>query len=193
MPSRTRYLFDSDVLIASARLHYAPAYCQVFWDWLAAGYKAGIFYSLDKVKDELLDGNDDPLAAWATDNSGFFLPSLVSLPVWATLSKIANDSAKQFKPAAKQKFLDHEKADAWLIAFAAHQKDYVIVTNEKSEPMSKASIKLPDAAGWVGVKTVKLFDVLQAHAGHNFSPKLMSAVAAAMGAAALAAASTASI
>lgn len=59
-----RYLFDSDVLIASARLHYAPAYCQLFWDWLSAGHKAGLFFSIDKVKGELLDGQQDPLNQW---------------------------------------------------------------------------------------------------------------------------------
>ena len=88
MPSSMRYLFDSDVLIASARLHYAPAYCQLFWDWLSAGHKAGLFFS----------------------------------------------------------------------------------ANEKSEPNSKKDIKLPDAALWLGVKTVKLFDLLQQYAGHNFAP-----------------------
>lgn len=184
MPSRTRYLFDSDVLIASARLHYAPAYCQVFWDWLASGHKAGLFFSIDKVKSELLDGDKDHLKAWADANPGFFQSSSDSLPYWGKLSTIANDPAKQYKPAAKKKFLDLEKADAWLIAHAAHQGNFVIITNEKSEPQSKREIKLPDAAGWLSVKTVKLFDVLRAHAGHNFSPKLMTAVASAISAAA---------
>ncbi|MDK9691275.1 DUF4411 family protein [Azospira sp.] len=180
MPSRTRYLFDSDVLISSARLHYAPEYCQVFWDWLSAGNSAGMFFSIDKVKGELLDGDGDLLNSWAESNPDFFQSSTASLPAWGRLSTIANDPQKQFRHSAKSKFLDLEKADAWLIAHAATNGNFVIVTNEKSEPLSKREIKLPDAAAWLQVNTVKLFDVLRAHAGHNFSPKLMSALSNAL-------------
>ncbi|WP_263770057.1 DUF4411 family protein [Propionivibrio soli] len=174
MPSRTRYLFDSDVLIASARLHYCLGYCAAFWDWLAGGHKAGLFYSIDKVKSELLEGDKDPLNSWAVAHSTFFQNSLDSLPQWGALAKIANDPANQFKASAKAKFLDEEKADAWLIAHAAHEGNFVIVTNERSEPQSKREIKLPDAASWLNVRTVRLYDVLQLHAGHNFSQKAMA-------------------
>ena len=172
MPSSMRYLFDSDVLIASARLHYAPAYCQLFWDWLSAGHKAGLFFSIDKVKGELLDGQKDPLNQWVAlpEHEKFFQPSLISLPKWKDLSARTNDPAADFTPAAKTKFLDQNKADAWLIAYAAQHGSFAIVTNEKSEPNSKKDIKLPDAALWLGVKTVKLFDLLQQYAGHNFAP-----------------------
>lgn len=178
MPSRTRYLFDSDVLIASARFHYSPAYCQIFWDWLAARHKAGLFYSIDKVKNELLDGDKDPLNEWAgsADLANFFHASLSALPQWKKISGFALDPAKGFTPAAKSKFLDAEKADAWLIAYAAQNGNFVIVTNEVSAPNSKADIKLPDAAAWLGVKTVKLYDILQIHAGHNFTFKSTTAV-----------------
>lgn len=173
MPSRTRYLFDSDVLIASARFHYSPAYCQIFWDWLAAGHKAGLFYSIDKVKNELLDGDKDPLNEWAGSDglANFFQASLSALPQWKKISGFALDPIKGFTSAAKSKFLDAEKADAWLIAHAAQNGNFVIVTNEVSAPNSKADIKLPDAAAWLGVKTVKLYDILQIHAGHNFTFK----------------------
>lgn len=173
MPSRTRYLFDSDVLIASARLHYSPTYCQAFWDWLAVGHKAGLFYSIDKVKGELLDGDKDQLNEWASSDglTGFFQTSLPALGQWKKISGFAFDPAKGFTDAAKNKFLDAGKADAWLIAHAAHHGNFTIVTNEVPAPNSKSSIKLPDAAAWLGVKTAKLYDILQVHAGHNFSLK----------------------
>jgi hypothetical protein len=173
MPSRIQYLFDSDVLIASARLHYSPAYCQVFWDWLTDGHKSEIFFSIDKVKGELLDGQKDPLNAWAnsSDMDDFFLPSLSALVQWQKITTYAVNPAKQFTEAAKEKFLNGDKADAWLIAYAAQHGNFVIVTNEVSAKHSKKEIKLPDAAEEFGIKTVKLFDIMQLHAGHNFSLK----------------------
>lgn len=175
MSSKTRYLFDSDVLISSARLHYAPRYCQAFWDWLSAGHRAGVFFSIDKVKKELLDGDDDdPLNAWANDlgHENFFQSSLSSLPLWGKLSKITHDH--QCKPVARSKFLNADKADAWLISHAAYHGNFVIITNEQSAPFSQSEIKLPDAATWLNVKTANLFDVLQLHAGHNFAPRFMT-------------------
>ncbi len=171
MPSRTRYLFDSDVLITSARLHYSPSYCQAFWDWLTAGHQAGIFFSIDKVKEELLDGDDDPLSQWIDTErlKDFFQTSLPSIGQWKVLSAFANDPVRNYKTSAKNKFLDVDKADAWLISHSAHNGDFVIVTNEVSRPEAKADIKLPDAAAWLGVKTIKLHDLLNKYAGHNFT------------------------
>ncbi len=166
-----RYLFDSDVLIASARFHYNPHYCQAFWDWLTAGHKAGLFYSIDKVKDELLDGDKDPLLKWANsaDLDGFFQASMPSLPIWRQLSLEVNDPSRDFKMGAKTKFLNADKADAWLIAHAAYSQNFTIITNEVSAPFSKKEIKLPDASSWLKVPTAPIHALLKKHAFQNFT------------------------
>jgi hypothetical protein len=166
-----RYLFDSDVLIASARFHYHPGYCQAFWDWLTAGHRAGVFYSIDKVKGELLDGEKDPLLKWANspDLAGFFQASLPSLPYWRKLSVEANSPARNYKMGARTKFLNADKADAWLIAHAAHSQDFTIITNEVSAPLSRKEIKLPDASGWLKVPTAPIHLVLKKYAFENFT------------------------
>jgi hypothetical protein len=166
-----RYLFDSDVLISSARFHYHPNYCQAFWEWIAAGYQAGLFFSIDKVKNELLDGDKDPLHVWAESPAlkGFFQNSLPSLPVWGKLSQEANNPSRKFMMAAKTKFLNADKADAWLIAHAAHNKNFTIITNEVSAPNSIRDIKLPDASAWLDVPTTKIHPVLHKFAKANFS------------------------
>ena len=166
-----RYLFDSDVLISSARFHYHPNYCQAFWEWIAAGHQAGLFFSIDKVKNELLDGDKDPLHVWAESPAlkGFFQNSLPSLPVWGKLSQEANNPSRKFMMAAKTKFLNADKADAWLIAHAAHHKDFTIITNEASAPNSIRDIKLPDASAWLDVPTTKIHPILHKFAKANFS------------------------
>lgn len=171
MPSNARYLIDSDVLITAKNLHYNPSYCSAFWSWIQNAHQGGKVFSIDKVKNELLaGGRDDVLYEWAQGHSltGFFLKSGVSAPQWARLANWANSPQKSFKETAKTKFLDAESADAWLIAYAAHHGGYTIVTNEISAPESKKSIKLPDAAAAVGVKTTTLFEVLSAHSGKDF-------------------------
>lgn len=166
-----RYLFDSDVLISSARLHYHPNYCGAFWDWIAAGHQAGIFYSIDKVKDELLNGDEDPLSGWAESPilAGFFQKSIASLPYWGPLTVHANDPKRKYKDSAKAKFLNADKADAWLISHAAHNKNFTIVTNEVSAPESKREIKLPDASKWLEVPTITIHPVLHKFAKANFT------------------------
>jgi hypothetical protein len=140
---------------------------------VTAGYKAGIFFSIDKVKDELLDGKDDPLLAWVNGPAlkGFFQPSLPALPLWKKLSTFATDPERAYKEAAQSKFLNAEKADAWLIAHAAHHKDFTIITNEVSAPDSKREIKLPDASNWLKVPTTRIHPVLHTYAQANFAFK----------------------
>ncbi|MFZ6641308.1 DUF4411 family protein [Undibacterium sp. TC4M20W] len=167
----TRYLLDSDVLISAKNLHYNPKFCGVFWSWINEAHNAGNLFSVDKVKNELLSGGDkDVLYEWATRTnlSSFFLKTNQCAKQWGALSAWAHSPAKAFKEVAKAKFLDIESADAWLIAYAAEHKDCVIVTNEVSAPFSKSSIKLPDAAAHLGVKTTTIFDLLCRHSGSNF-------------------------
>jgi hypothetical protein len=175
MKSSVRYLLDSDVLITAKNLHYNPNFCTNFWMWIAHGFQQGIVYSIDKVRDELLNGkNDDPLHTWASQPAldGFFLNSLPSTPKWQLLAGWAVGRQPPFQAAALDKFLDVKSADAWLIAFAAHHPGFMIVTNEQSAPESRKSIKLPDAAAAVGAATVSLFDVLSTHAIGDFAFKV---------------------
>ena len=169
--SPIRYLLDSDVLIAAKNLHYNPKFCGVFWVWVLAAHEAGNLFSIDKVKDELLSGGkEDVLNEWSSNAllNNFFLKTTQSVNQWKKLSVWAHSPAKSFKEAAKTKFLDAESADAWLVAYAASHGDCVIVTNEVSAPFSKSSIKLPDAAEHLGVRTTSIFDLLCRHSERNF-------------------------
>jgi hypothetical protein len=174
MPNRTRYLFDSDVLITAKSFHYKPGFCPEFWDWIVAGHKAGLFYSIDKVRGELLNGDKkDVLYSWAMSPAlkAFFLDSAPSIAKWTQLSQWANDPTRKYIEAAKQKFLNPDSADAWLVAVAAGAGKYEIVTNEVPAPESKRDIKLPDAAAALTIKCVSLHEILSAHAGPGFKFK----------------------
>lgn len=173
MPSDPRYLFDSDVLIRSSNDHYGFAYCKSFWDWLLAGHKADRFHSIDVVKSEVLHSRKkgDPFYDWMSHPSmnPFFRKRGAIDDIVGTLTVRAKTSPNKFTQGAIEKFTDTSKADIWLIAYAAKHRNFVIVTHEESAPASKSVIKLPDAAQWLGVKTVMLVDVLNRFAINNFT------------------------
>jgi len=52
-----RYLFDADVLISAKNFHYNPGFCPEFWECILVGHNAGLLFSIDKVRDEMLNGN----------------------------------------------------------------------------------------------------------------------------------------
>jgi hypothetical protein len=166
------YLLDTDVLVASNRIHYHPDFCQLFWDWLDTGHGKGQFFSLDKVKDELEGGKDDDLLKqWCKrpQLKSFFQSSKAHASKWQQIANWANTRDPKFTPGALAKFLDIKSADAWLIAYAAANPGWTIVTNEVSAPESRKDVKLPDAATALGVKTIPLSRLLQIHAKNNFT------------------------
>jgi hypothetical protein len=172
MPSNERFLLDSDVLISAKNLHYNPKYCGAFWDWILQAHQVGKILSIDKVRDELQVGKEeDVLHAWSQrpELSDFFVSTKAATAQWGKLALWATTRTPTYLPAAQAKFLDVKSADAWLIAYASTQEDVTVVTNEKAEPFSKRSIKLPDAAAALGVKTTTLFELLYLHAQGTFT------------------------
>ena len=53
------YLLDADVFIRAKNLHYGFDFCPAFWDWLIQQSQGGQVYSIEKVGDELLAGDDE--------------------------------------------------------------------------------------------------------------------------------------
>jgi len=150
------YLFDSDVLIKAKNLHYSFDVVPGFWDWLDAKFGVGEVGSVERVRDELVSGNDE-LARWIAQRRNRFAGatpamanSLKSVTYWAT--------SQQFTPAALQKFLS--SADLHLIAFA-HAHNHVVVTHEKSEPGARKAIKIPDVCLAFKVDCIGPFEMMR--------------------------------
>lgn len=172
MSDTQKYLLDTDVLVASRRIHYQPGFCQAFWSWVDAGFSNEVLFSIDKVKDEIANGHEsDPLSEWAKQAKlkSFFLSTKGVAAKWAEIATWAQNRVPEYSNGAKNKFLSASGADAWLIAFAAANPGYTVVTNEVPAPESKNDIKLPDAAKALGVRTINLIQLLQTHAHNNFT------------------------
>jgi hypothetical protein len=151
------YLLDSNVFIQAKNLHYGFDFCPAFWDWIVQENTNGVVYSIEKVQDELVDG-DDALAEWArARGSGFFqAPDETIVSSLGTLSAWAAGGA--FEPAAVNVFL--QVADYYLVAHA-HANGFAVVTHEVAGN-SRRKIKIPDACLAMGVRVVSPYQMLKA-------------------------------
>lgn len=151
------YLIDSNVLIEAKNRYYAFDIAPGFWIWLEQAHAGAEVCSIDKVREELLEG-DDELAGWARNHPGFFravdqsaTEELKPLSQWA--------STRDYTPAAIAEFIGNT-ADYYLIAYAkAHGHE--IVTHEQSSPQARKRVLIPDACLAMGVTTCDTFQMLR--------------------------------
>ena len=150
------YLLDANVFIQAKNLHYGFDFCPAFWDWLEKQNAAGKVFSIEKVEDELIAGNDD-LATWAkAQGTAFFLrPDTAVLPFFGQVS--AWVKAQQYDPAAIYTF--EQVADYYLIAQALAQ-NAMVVTHEVPANTRK-KIKIPNVCIGLNVKHMTPFEMLR--------------------------------
>ena len=157
------YIIDTNCFIQAHPASYPLDVAHSFWIKFKLMADEGKIISIDKVKKELFK-NDDSLKDWCSKNlpQDFFKEfSSSAMPEYAKLSYWAN-SHKQYKPSAKAVFLDSERADAFLAAYASlDSSKLVVVTQEVSAPDSKTNIKLPDACNEVHVHCVNLMQMFR--------------------------------
>lgn len=157
------YLVDSDIFIQAKNRHYGFDFCPAFWDWLLAANDADQVFSIEKVAEELREGEDE-LAAWVRQRDGrFFLPpddqvvaSLQATSTWATTCGL-------YEPVAIDEFL--QAADYYLVAHA-HAHGHVVVTHEVASDGRK-KIKIPNACDGMNVRCMSPFEMLRV-AGASF-------------------------
>jgi Domain of unknown function (DUF4411) len=150
------YLLDANVFIQAKNLHYGLDFCPAFWEWLVEKNAEGTVFSIEKVGDEILAGEDE-LSQWAeTRGAEFFLPpdpavlpSLAAVSTWAT--------GHSYEPAAISTFL--QGADYYLVAQAQAAK-HTVVTHEIPSASTRR-IKIPDACIGLGVKCMTPFEMLR--------------------------------
>ncbi len=150
------YLLDANVFIQAKNLHYGFDFCPAFWDWLDDANSRGIVFSIEKVGDELIAGNDE-LAKWAGERgTSFFLPP--DSPVLSAFGTVSRWVMKQnYDTAAINTFL--QVADYYLVAHAlAH--NFVVVTHEVPANTIR-KVKIPNVCIGLGIRHINPFDMLR--------------------------------
>lgn len=173
----TRYLLDTNIFIQSHNISYHPSFCDGFWNWLIDGHHADMFYSIDKVYEEMIKPvkSSDELSQLLRNQTipeQMFIGSLSDQKVVDKYRKLMTwaYSNTHFNPKAIDEFAKPDSADAHLIA-TAMAYGYVIVTEERSNPAAKSRILIPDAAAQFGVDCINMPLLLRKHAYDNFTLK----------------------
>ena len=150
------YLIDTNVLIEAKNRHYGFDFCPAFWTWLVDSNLRGRVFSIQRVRDELVQG-DDELADWASElGEQFFLSpteqmenSLQAIGEWADKEGFDSQVIEDFMHGA----------DCYLVAQALAD-GFEVVTHEIFSTGRKR-IKIPNACDAVGVKYLTSFQMLR--------------------------------
>lgn len=150
------YLLDSNIFIQAKNLHYGFDFCPAFWEWLVEENVNGTVYSIEKVANELMAG-DDELSEWTKDRTNSFflpvkaemLPRMAEVSTWVT--------GQSYTQAAIEAFVS--VADYYLVVHALTTGD-TIVTHEKPAG-SRKYVKIPDVCVGLGIKTMSPYEMLR--------------------------------
>lgn len=161
------FLIDANAIMTPYRLYYGFDIAPSFWQNVACAFKRKQIVLLDKVKDEVLNG-DDELTKWIKDNE-----NIIDVCHHKTKSIIDNyqsvlkyiHTCGFYKESALMEWAPTNIADPWLIA-AVKSNNYTIVTLESpsgglSKKTPNRSAKIPDVAKAFDVKYITLFDMMR--------------------------------
>ena len=159
--SAAPFLLDSNVFIEAHRRYYNARICPGFWKALRHFLGTPSVLSIDKVRDELVEGKDD-LSKWITRSLA--PASFVSSGQAAVLNRYAEIqkwavAQNRFTAAALRDFADAEKADAWLIAYAL-ENGSTLVTHEGNDPKLNKRVLIPVVCRAFGIPVKDTFDML---------------------------------
>lgn len=158
------YVVDSNFFIQAHRFYYPLDVVPSFWIKVKDLAAAGKIISIDKVKKEIYDHQDD-LKKWCENNlPEDFFKSTDDLAIsYGKVATWANSRSTQYSATALAEFLGTEEADAWLVAFAlADHDNRTLVTYEKSQPDIKRKVKIPEACVPFNIKFVDTIEMLRA-------------------------------
>jgi hypothetical protein len=156
------YVVDSNFFIQAHRATYPLDIAKSFWLKVHELAQSGTIISIDKVKKELFDKNDD-LEDWCKNNlpSDFFYDSSTAMNQYSQISSWATSKSDHYLPNAINEFLDVDEADAFLVAYVLEDvQNRILVTHEVSDPRRRNKIKMPEPCNHFGVtymNTIEMF------------------------------------
>ncbi len=152
------YLLDTNVFVEAYRRYYGLDLCPGFWDSIAHYCEEGRLLSIDRVRDEIHEG--DALDKWIKQAPEYFFVSTADEAV------IQNYRQLMVNVQENEQYLEYAKAnfasgaDGWLIAYAAaHQLN--VVTHEARDPNIRKKVPIPNVADWFNIDCIDTFDMLR--------------------------------
>ena len=140
------YVVDSNFFIEAHRATYPLDVAHSFWAKVKELADSGLIVSIDKVKKEIYQ-HEDELKQWCVGNlpADFFKDTSSLVSEYGQVATWAASMNLHYLPNALNEFLDADEADAHLIAYAlADNANRVITTQEISEPNRRNKVKIPE-------------------------------------------------
>ena len=152
------YLLDSNVLKEAKNRYYSFGICPGFWNWLEQSSEAGLVGSVESIRMEINDGDeDDDLRQWINNGQPleFFSPDAATVEAMKEVSRWV--MMRDYDEKNRSAFF--AKADPLLIAHAmAHQ--HTVVTHESYVPSNSKKVKIPNVCEAMEVPWINCFDML---------------------------------
>jgi hypothetical protein len=133
-------------------------FCPAFWEFLRINIIDRGFIIIDSVYDEIRKGKDET-AIWLKDFRKYVRNSDDTQEEYRRISNYINEH-RQYEPAEKDKFMQHNNADPFIIA-TAMKIGGIVITQEVSAPKSK-KIKIPDVCNHFGVEYANTYAMIRA-------------------------------
>jgi len=148
------------VLIEAARRYYQLAFAMPFWTGLLTNGQSGRVLSVDAVLNELSNGNDQ-LKIWAENDFRSYFMTTDTAEVISSYSTLINwvQAEQQYLQRAKDRFMEFDNADSWVLAFA-HAKGYKVVTQEVASPDVKKNIPIPNVCQAFSIPYCNTFEMI---------------------------------
>jgi hypothetical protein len=152
------YLLDSNTYIQAKNFYYDMEFCPAYWDWLDLQFANGNIASISSVYDELSSYGDE-LSEWVKKRNHHFLPTIddVTQSKYGEVVQYVYELENK-NPENVVNFLD--KADPWLIAYAA-VTDATIVTHEVLAPPNSKKVKIPNICRVFNVNYITTYQLLR--------------------------------
>jgi hypothetical protein len=160
MSDGKRYVLDANVFIEAHQRHYAFDICPGFWLALVRQHEKKRVFSIDKIKGELVGGNDR-LSDWAKAKApATFFKGTADKEVVDAFADMVKwvQGEKQFTTEAKSLFAS--VADGWVIAYA-RTNGLVVVTHEDYAPEAKKNVPIPNVCLEFNVAYCNTFEMLR--------------------------------
>jgi len=153
-----QYILDANTFIEASNRYYAYDVAPGFWRSIEYHGAQGTLASLDRVRDELREGED--MVQWKKGSGKHLFLSSNEPDVISAYREVVRwvHGQDRFRPEAKAAFADI--ADAWLIAYAK-AKGVFLVTHEEPAPQAKKKVKIPDVCRAFGVIWKNTFAMLR--------------------------------
>jgi hypothetical protein len=154
------YVLDANAFIQPHRRFYPFDLCPGYWRALQWHRTRSGVCSIDRVGDELLDG-EDKLSDWVkSDLPKAFFETTADLEVVGWYRKLAEwvNAEPQFLDQAREEFAT--AADGWIVAFAK-AREAIVVTLEVFDPNIRKRVPIPNLCRAFDVEPITPFEMLR--------------------------------